>query len=281
MEDTTQGATQSYIIIILIVIGLILFIFFIVELISIPPPEIEPFVDGSIIRIKSLGNGRYLRPFPCTSLTPDACTVNEICGTGGDESGDLVIADGVLANGSEIEWVVCQFKAAPIKTGVEAPYMIMSRGRDSGIRMYNNYFRTAIGFNYVSTVNVGTSNNCLSYTNLPIECGFDKFFWNFILQENVTSAAGVTVESNLAGIYFIRSLNSNDFTTEFCPANVPEFMYCDGSTPPETNSSPNNAFINCIAPLVRLTDGTTPSTEDPLASINYSFLVEVVGHVGS
>jgi len=269
-SESNSSSLQTVIIIILIIIGIILFIYLLIESVFIPPIQITPFTDGSIIRIKALSNNKYLRPFTCADLS---CTIPYVCSSTGPSPYNIVVADGVLGDGESIEWVLCQRKSKPSSTSkeIEAAYLISSRTNQSGYYMFSQ-----IGGEVLIADPQGSV--CVSESSSSIDCASVQLYFNFILQEKEFTA-GNTINSNQNGTYLIHSIDPCDWIDRpcssftACPAGQFYYLYCNGGEP---------FFQTCPNPVVQVYSNFNTSAPDKNSIeevLNYSFLIEVVGRV--
>lgn len=254
-EPPSSGSSQTIVIIALIIIGIILFIVLLVITIDIPLPIIKPFADGTIIKIKSLANGKYLIPRLCSQVP--ACTIisqngTEICNPGDPNFTPTllpIVADGNFDDEST-NWVVCQHPDVD-KNQAEAAYYLSNNTSTSQLAIvtWNSIL--------VSKLNSPT---CIAEQTSSFNCNQIYELFNFELIENVNPNANSNVSgTNGVGTYTIRT------------AIIPG---CSESNNPWYWVN-NSSGVVC-SNIMELSQ--TPSEiRNPQRIINYSFQVEVVG----
>lgn len=266
-ENTSSGNYQGIIIIVLAIIGIILFIYLLVEFVDIPPVTIAPFSDGSIIKIKSLGNNKYLRPVSCSNLQCSNLP-QDICGSG--SRFEAVVADAVESDFGT-EWILCQYKGSSPTSTTEAIYMVYN-GRDvdsstAAMHLPDDYEFLVVDNDLsicpslasIPLKNNPGTNGC---NNIPV-----KYYLNFILMESANP--GKTSSFNQNGTYQIRFFPPNDYDLQECGIGLTA-KYLYNSSIPNPNTTCNN--------LVQVYDINTgnPDRNNIKEKLNYAFFIQVV-----
>lgn len=266
-SNSSQSNYQGIIIIVIVIIGILLFIFLLVEFVTAPAPIIAPFTNGTVIRIKSLANNKYLRPFSCSDL---GCTgPPEICNAVGSGNYSPVIANGASGEPGT-NWVLCQYQgtAAQSKGELEAAYLLYNTSpcTTSAIGVTERYV----------VVDNNTPAICptLSFNNLSGTCDCSpagciplvERYINFVLVDSVTSESSF----NQNGVYTINVIDASPYggNDNNC-GREPKFWYVNNE-----QSLPINCGSN--SNLVEIQDGRSPDRTSIDQKLNYSFFVEVV-----
>lgn len=279
--DTTSSSgssSQTIIVIILIIIGIILFIFLIIESIFIPAVQITPFADGSKIKIKSLGNGRYIRPISCSDLAnldsncppiPSQFGNAPTCGSVGDTF-QPIIADG-LSNDRGVIWTVCQYKGklGTASQEIEAPYLVMNTSNLTGnlMTVFPGDFPPVSQSTFLFTET--GQQICPAITGTPIDATCESAdlnrYFNFVLEDKVNPSDASS--SNQTGTYMIHTLDPRDLGLDCSNTSNVSYIYCNGQL-----------SGNCSIPFVNIynqSGGGVPDRNSSDEILNYSFLIEV------
>jgi len=261
---------QTVFIIILIIIGIVIFIFLIAE-VEFPPPTVQtPFKNGANIRIKSLANNKYLRVADCSSGGYTSCTLTDSEGwTGCRSTFQQIVADGDI-NDNNILWQLCQY------TGdTQTP-----AGRDGlGLAVYVIQYVTTTTYMFyektdpnanqrvtLSNVNNTCANFNSNYTTNSTVLPDTFFYFAFELIENQTGDINILQ----SGVYKIRgglNLNLPYYDVMVCTGTKNDLLYT------ECNSI-NNCILADQCPVYPfMIQSTELNNYDP---ISYGFTIEVV-----
>ena len=278
-EDTSNKTIQTIIIIILIIVAIIVFIFLLVFFIDIPAPLFTPFINGSLIKIRSVANNKYLvlrncNEYPSCVLSTTDSVPSPICPNG--QYPNILTIDGG-PNDDKNTFAIYQYQPSdPNKINNTAIYYITLP--NSNFALSNNFSNLVIG-------NVGGQSPSSEITN-PLNCDMRKYNFGFDLIEGSQSSNNIPG----TGTYQIHTAKIEAAPIPPDTTPVPclfgsAYWYNNNQVSP--NSSPlcdsgtnNNPTPNCCPLVVKLVQNPTNLTA-PLEIINYSFFVEVVGKIST
>lgn len=253
-SSTAQIAT----IIILVVIGIVLFVIFLVFFVNIPLVTVQPFGDGTQIKLKALTNNLYLVPVSCSSISP-SCISGSFQGACSSPSNNIVAAFG---NGTEPEstWTLCLYSSnttppAPANSG-EAIYYIYNTASNGSpnVMVLNNGVLSVQSIGQICKDIKASPISCTADTNGVLNFA-DKF--SFLLNELNNT------KSTTSGSYQI-ALS--------CDINT--LLFCDG----QGFVDPTQGCVPFVV-VDSLGEAKTgcASSSSPRCALNYLFEIEVVG----
>jgi len=255
-------AGQIIVLVLLILIGIILFVVFIVELTNVPAPIIVPFADGTIIKIKSLSNNLYLKPVPCNLIgTCDNNYIRAYCDA--NPTRTIISAVGQFDD-PLTNWQLCQYSS--ITDEGEAKYLIFSESNQNPVIMK---------FDAQRLVLESTNGICTQMKSENIDvCNVDgtNSYFSFILNEKDSSLTSTT-----SGSYNILSVCATSG-----PPNPPPYPVIENGYVFSDGQGATSLPANICPPLV-LSQTNAGSdigcengvTDDPRCILNYLFEIEV------
>ena len=255
---------QTIIIIILLIIAIVLIVFLIAD-VEFPPPDFyTPFANGSLIRIKSLANQKYLRK--ATSRDYPNCTDTNWFG----RTSIQVVADvDNPTNDPSTIWTLCQYAgssgSAPTP-GNNAVYTLFNGQENSEeILIFNNQVVKPLLVTPSELLGCPAFNN--SYP--PPSNSLSIAYFSFVLQE--TGAANN--KGLKSSSYVIRDGVTGSFVAT-TTGNAGTALYSGCANPTPRINPQNCPTANNCPPIITMVNSSL--VIDKISTLNYTFSVEVL-----